>query len=252
MATARDLIGGDAVFALCLPMDAAASLVALRLWPGLEVHEGESRLWLRGRSTERALQQRLLRLPALARYEVDAEGRCRRPGGRIPVATLPQGPWLPLRAWTAVELPPTALPGRQPPRVMPRVVPGGDEQPANGQWTTLHELAAFVEHVLDARLRPLCMAAGTDGRVLLLGRPLLPLPGVPLVERHGIAMPAGCQFAPRLSTAVVARALQLGPGDVACFSRDGTWLRVAASDFVALSRSAVRETLAAASGPEQR
>jgi hypothetical protein len=220
----------------------AAAAARLRLEPGLEVHVGDGGLWLRGPSAGERLCRELAALPADARFHVDAQGDCRRPGQRIPVARLPAGPWLPIRSWGAPALPGTALPGRPPAAVVLQVVRGGAEQPANAQWTTLARLGAFAGRAADVRLRALRMAVGADGRVLVHGVPLLPLPGPALVERDGIALPAGCRFEPELEPAVVAQRLGLLAGDVAAFDERGQCDVLPASGFVMLCRSAVRAT----------
>ena len=82
-----------------------------------------------------------------------------------------------------------------------------------------------------------------DGRVVLRGKPLPPIPGKRLVEVEGIAVPCGFAWTPPVDAEVVREILGLLPGDLALLEADGTHERIESSAFVPGSRAAARTTL---------
>jgi hypothetical protein len=222
---------------------ARAALAALRGEPGLDVHVAADELWLRARSVDASVVRRLAALPGAELFEVDDRGLGRRPNGRIPRAHLPAGPWQALAACVACALPAAALAASRLRPVELRLVRGGDEQPVNALLTELVPFARFALGAAAVRLQPLRFALAADRRVLVHGLPLAPVPGLPLVEAHGVALPAGHRLLPAVPLALVARQLALQPGDLACFTVDGTYRRMPADVFVAATRSAVRLAL---------
>ena len=241
-------------WALRLPRSGAASLDALRLVDGVRVHDAGEVLWLCGDRADAALLLQLAAVPGAERFVVDGDGRCRRPGRHLPIARLPRGPWGTLRERVGVELPVPALPAVSALRVpiglvryeYASIAPRDDArswQP-NVLRTDLATLARYVETAAAARLQPLCLAVHRDGSALVHGAPLLPLPGEVAIERDGIVVPVGYRLDPACPTGLVANLLALEPGDLACFLGTGGCTIVRAAAFVALTRSAVRLTLA--------
>ena len=103
-------------------------------------------------------------------------------------------------------------------------------------------LSQYAETAPQWRIERWSFAAATDGRVLVRGSPLPPLPGIHWVEMDGICVPAGHAWSPEVEPAVVRQLLKLEYGDLALLREDGTWDRVAADDWVRASRSALRRT----------
>ncbi len=92
------------------------------------------------------------------------------------------------------------------------------------------------------RLNRWCFAAAADGRVVVRGVPVAPLPGTPYVEQAGVAVPAGWAIAPELPEKVLSKVLQVEPGGLVLLDPNGSLQRIAASDFVRATRSAIRAT----------
>lgn len=244
-----------------LRLDAGAPLTgvaALRTAIGVEVGIHENELWLRGPDLGDALRQQLLTLPCAARFVVDEDGRCRRPRARIPATRLPSVAWQPLGTWATLVLPPSAMPAAAPRPLPLRLVRSDRTQPANALVLPFARLAAWTLTAVHARLHGLAFAVCSDGRALVVAPERLPtlpalelppLPGTAFVVRAGVALPVGFRFAPDVPATVVAQRLQLGPGAIACFAAgegDARPELLAASSFVALTRSAVRSTHEAA------
>lgn len=224
----------------------AASLLhpgALRLRADVTVCDEGDSVWLRGEFADADLDIALRGLPGAQRHRVDDQGRVVPTGKRVPACTLPRAGWQPLPQWLAVALPMSSLPGRLRERIALRLRAGGVETEANLLLTTLAMFAPWATVAANVRVQRLAFAVDASGRALVRGTPLPPLPGRLYVEHHGVALPCGCEFEPRLPAAIVARVLRLEGDEVALFAADGSCERVPANRFVRASRSAVRATL---------
>lgn len=229
-------------WAVCLPCSAAEATAGLRTVPGITVLVTATQVWLRGEGQDEGVARLLHGLPDAQHYVVGADGWCMRPGARVPLVRLPAGSWSPLRTWAVGQWPTLALPATPPIAAALTLVRSAVEQPANLLLTNLRALAACCDHLAEVRLRPLRMAAHADGSVLVHGVPLLPMPGRPFVETHGVALPTGHRLS-HGSTQVVAERIGLQPGDLACFLAPGVCTIVRNHSFVAVRRSAVRLSL---------
>lgn len=241
-------------WALRLPATAASTAAALRTRTDVFVCDAPDGCWLRGDHADRELRRLLARLPGGEPFERLVDGRVVRPGGRVPAATLPNGPWTPIAARFTSELPVAALPAVAPAGVLVRLVRAsvGDarasEFAATGVpalATTIGELLAWCERAPQLRCRGLVFATAADGRTLVVGSPLPPVRGAGLVVVDGIVVPAGHVLAPACPLALLREQLALAPGDLAWLQTDGRCVLLPASAFVALTRSAVRETATA-------
>lgn len=232
------------VWAARLPGSARERLAALRQCDGLQVQEVAADIWVRGVDATPALQVLLQALPGAERFVVDEKGLCRLPGLHLPAAQLPAGPWQELRDFVGIVLPKAALAAARPdPMVLTLARCTTPEVPSVLQ-TTLRALLRWVDAAAAVRMRGLRFAAASDGRVLVHGQPLPPLAGNVFVEAQGLVVPAGHAIVPPCSASLVAARLGLDVGDLALFAVDGSCVRVRASDFVALTRAAVRITAA--------
>ena len=230
-------------WALRLPARMLAGAVGLRIVDGVRGCTDGEWVWFAGDGADPEMLRALVSIPAAELFSVDANGTCRVLGKRLPVATLPDGPWNPLRAWLEVELRPPALPAESPERSVLRVVRGGDERPANVLSTTLRRLHDWIGEAAEVRTSVLRFAADARGVAIVHGTPLPPLRGDVWCETDGVALPAGHRFHPDRPAPLVRAMLRLEPGDLASFDTIGRCSIVRARSFVGLSRAAVRATL---------
>lgn len=220
------------------------ALGRVRHLPGLEVAEAAGQLWLRGLPATGELPLPVRGLPAVAVYVVDNEGRLFAPGQRTPTARLPAGlVWQPIRAFVALELPTAALPAQSAPAYRVRLGASARAEAGVGLLTTLAAWHAYAETAPEIRLRALRFAVAADGRVLLLGPPLPPLPGQELWQHAGLLLPAGFDLAAPLLAPLLRQKLQAAADDVLLFAADGSWERVPAAAILPVTRSAVRLTM---------
>ena len=210
-------------WAVALPRESSLAAGALRLRGDVRVRDaGDGAVWLRGDALSEDLDLELRKLPGARRHTVDPEGHYTEVGHRVPAGTLPADGWVALSAWLAPAPQPAALAGELPPRAAPRLERCDVEQPASALLTTVAAWAAYAATAPAVRLRPLHFAVCDDGRAIVRGSPLPPMPGRRYHEADGVAVPCGFALAPALEPAVLRDVLGLSPGDLALFSDDGS------------------------------
>jgi len=207
--------------------------------------EAGDALWLRGDDLSEELDLDLRKLPGARRYTVNADESVTAVGRQLPADDLPRGPWSALSDWLAPKPQPAALAGQVEARLSLRVERAGTEQPATVLLTTAAAFADYAAVAPAVRLRPLRFAAASDGRVILWGTPLPPMPGRRYADRDGVAVPCGLGWSPPLEPAVLRMLLGLAAGDLALFHEDGSYEHVGADAFARAGRPAARATAAA-------
>ena len=170
------------------------------------------------------------------------DGQLQPVASRLPNNRLPGGPWVSLPEWLALELPPAGLAGRSEQRTPMVLVRSSRPEKASVLLTSIDRWEAYAVQAPQVRLDRWQFAVAEDGRVLVRGGPLPPLPGGRWVDRKGIAVPAGWQWSPPVEASIVRTVFGLEPGDLALWQPDGTWQRIRAADFTPASRAAVRAT----------
>src|SRR5262249_31843992 len=90
------------------------------------------------------------------------------------------------------------------------------------------------------RLEKVTFAASSDGRVVVRGRPMPPVPGARYYEQAGVAVPCGWGWPAGLEGPGGCEGLGVEPEALALFSAAGTWEAIAGDHFVRATRSAVR------------
>jgi hypothetical protein len=226
---------------LRLPRANADALAPLRLHAGLELGEDGDALWLRGKRADDALRLALRGLPALERFDWLPDQRLRPAGDWLAARTMPDLRWTPLAEWLRPALPSARFPADAPPPVLLELVASTRERAANALLLPLDRWLEWALTAPELRLAQLRFAASADGRCLVLGAPLPPLPGRACVEDHGIVVPAGLAWRPAVPASLVRKVV--GAPDDALVWWDETGARVLGAElFVSASRAAVRAT----------
>ena len=229
-------------WAICMGREDAAALAAIRLVGGIEVAEAGKEIWLRGQSGDDSLDGKFSALPANARYEWLKPDQLRRIDQRVPSGRFRALQWQPLVAWLQVELPVAALPALEPRPVSLRLIRSAEEREPELLLTDMESFQKFASQAAQVRLNCLQFAAASDGRVLVRGKPLPPLPGRRFVIHSGIAVPAGFAWQPAVSPEVLARRFAVSGAALVLWNEDGTITRLHGEQFIPVSRCAVRTT----------
>lgn len=229
-------------WAVRIPREEAFALGRLRLAPGIEFREEEAEVWIRGGELSGELATLTRMLPGVRRHEALPDGRIVPAGGRVPIGRLPAGGWVPLANWLHPEAQAPSLPGEPQGKMPIVIVRDGAECEPDLVLTSFACFAEWAERASSVRLCALFFAASGDGRVLVRGRPLPPIPGERCREENGIAVPCGFAWSPRVGAGTVRAVLGLAPGELALFAADSSWERVPEGGFARATRRAVRAT----------
>ena len=228
---------------------AASAAAELRMEAGIEVLEAAGSLWLRGKAGDEPIDLMLRGLPGAIRYEILADGQLRPEGKRLPDGRLPDGPWVAIKSWAAVELPLATLAARCTERTPIALERASTTDEPSILVAAFADWSEFAARAPQVRLEKLMFAASADGRVVVRGRPLPPIPGPRFYEQSGVAVACGRGWPSWLTADLVRATLEIAPGSLALFSPAGTWEEIAADQFFRATRSAVRLTAEAAIDP---
>lgn len=227
---------------LQLSPDAAALLCPHRTRAGWEICQAGESLWLRCPDQSSA-REKTAALPCTGRFRADAAGRLIPWSGTLPVGRMPEGPWEALAVWLTVAPPAAVLPGRSQARVEVKLERSTLEQTPAALLVNLDDLLAWAETASRLRLGKLKFAvSATDGRTLVTGTPLPPVPGVACYFHGRLTLPCGWDFAPPLWPAWVEQSLALPQGALALLDPAGRVEILEQESFTALSLSALRRT----------
>ena len=227
-------------WAVRLDAERRDAVARLRLEPEIESLELPDALWLRGPSSDEQLDLKLCRRPGAVRFDILADGQLLPVGKRLPSGRLPEGKWIALKAWAQVTLPVAMLAAQSLRRVPFSLERASTHEEADLLLARQMDWAAYAMSAPQVRLEKLTFAASSDGRVVIRGRPLPPVPGARYYEQAGVAVPCGWGWPAWLEASVVREALAVEPEALALFSAAGTWEAIAGDQFVRATRSAVR------------
>lgn len=239
-------------WAVCLPVDGAHAAAGLRLEPRIEVLETPDSIWLCGDSADGRMERLLWQLPGAKRFDVLPGGELRPVGSRLPSGRLPAGDWTRLNTWAQVELPTAAFAAMSSPQAPLQLVRSAGEIEANVLLTTLADWTAYGDTAPQIRLERLRFAVSAEGKVIVHGQPLPPLPGERYCEQAGVAVPCGRSWSPAVEPELLRDAWKLESQDLAFVSTDGTWDHLRGDQFVRATRSAIRETAAEATSTSNK
>ncbi len=224
--------------------DQSGAISRLRGLSGVEVAESSDGFWLKGQTEEGKLPQELVGVFSVESevYRLLDDGRLAELESRVPILRLPQLEWESLSAVSQPVLEKLALPGTIPQTTPLSLIPASAQTvEPNVLRVSLDVLLDWVVQSPEIRLEPLRFACGYDGSVVVRGTPIPSLPGARLFEDNGVAVPLGRAWDPPVPATVLAQTMKLAPGDLGIL-REEDWERIEASNFVSLTRAAVRLT----------
>lgn len=215
----------------------------VRHWSNLKIaFEGET-IWVCGFTAEQIESVAVKTIPYHSVYYAE-EGRLFPRGSLLPARAVPVLLWSPIGRGLPVELPPLnhyffGLGDR----VNIRLTPSAEARETFALITALDILGAYVETAPAVRLQGLTWVVLDEDRALILGGPLLPLPGEVCWRRDCFLLPAGRDFEfPVLEEALKRR---LNPGDDhwVIWEAGGNWFRIPQRALRPLSIRSFRRTV---------
>jgi hypothetical protein len=219
----------------------AVSLGSIRTFPGLKAAANNEHVWVRGIPTGKP-DPDITQLPAVKTYFMDEEERLFEAGTLTPTATLPALEWQPLLSFIKVTLPVSALPGVmvKPQRV--KLARHAHMVESTALLTTLEAWEEYAATAPQIRLQHLFFAVSENAEVLIVGAPLVPLPGKAYTFNNNILLPVGYDFDPPVIAGLVATELNPDNDHLLLFHHNGRWEKIRLDCFVQATRSAVRLT----------
>jgi hypothetical protein len=225
-----------------LPLAALPALAGLRCLPGVTLRVDGDRAWLSWPAGDERVLRYVLPLAGAELYEC-RDGLWYLPRQHLPAFDVPDedgGRPLDRVLFPApVEAEPAPAPGLIPETL--RIVRDSRPRPATALRCTLPDLARWAETATTAELSALTAARSGD-RVLLVGRPLPPLPaGLRLWGEH-LLVPLGFRPEPALPEATLIEALGVADDDLVVLGAEGAEV-VPRAAFAPLTRAGVRLAL---------
>lgn len=214
----------------------------IRCWPQARAAAHEGRIWLRGIFAKEQPAVKILQLPAQRTYRLDADNRLFPPGALTPERELPRLDWRPLSTFLPVDLPVSALPGKIQDQIMLKIVPATGAGKGAALLTEWPVWAAFVDTAPAIRLSRLRFAASADGKALVLGDVLPPLPGREYWMRDGVLLPGGYDFEFPVVAELVQKKYNPKNDALLLFDESGRMDSISKKHIVQTTRSAVRLT----------
>ncbi len=226
-------------WAASAPRASADELAACRHFPGLEVAEFGSTVWIRGRDRSMLTSVGLRAIAGIEMFELDASEQLTPVGKRLSVGRLPEAEWRPLQAEVLPRMPTAGFAGRtfRPARM--ELERSSRERDANVLMTRGELLRTLVDTMPQARLERWMLAVRNDGQALIRGPALPPADGLRFWEQAGVAVPVGFEPSPTVPAAAIAAYFQIERGDLLLWTHDGIE-HLHADQFVRATRAAIR------------
>lgn len=222
-------------------------LAPIRHWQQLRLAADQGICWIRG-LTEEQLDTHEVRSIPFKRIFYEKDNRLFPAGSLLPVRRMPTSLlWTPLERSLPLSLPsfnhnyfgihdPVAV----------RLAASDVQQPSTALLTPLVGLEQYVLTAPAVRLQPLNWVI-IGSQALVLGAPLLPLPGDTWWRKDHSLMPAGYDFEWDMLATLAEENLTDGGTHWLLWDKDGGYLPIPMAQCQPLSRSSMRLTMAALS-----
>ena len=214
----------------------------IRHLPGCWIAETTEEFWLRLERPQNEFPLVLEQIPAKARYQLRDQNLLFPHQGSTPIGKLPELNWQPIAAFMTVELPTAALPGNVEKQIPVKLI--RTEEPKDTPFMLL-SWKIWRHYALQAsniRLQALSFAVSAQERVIVMGKPLPPLPGQLFWQNQQILLPAGWNFEHTLLAEVLSINYLNGKEEWLLIRSEQEWETIKKKNFIQASRSAVRKT----------
>ncbi len=216
------------------------ALSAFRSLPSWTLRpDGDDVYWLKVTLSDEEIFRKL---PLLGRWIADADGKLTREGNRVPEALLPLDGWQSLATLLPIAPPQRSSPGMPPPAVGFHLEPDDAGHPASALLCRFEDFAAWASTALSPRIECLRFACCEDGRVIVAGAPLPPLPGAGFHRVGRLWLPCGWQLPDHVWPELLEEILGLGRNRMSLLHPDGSHEDLDEENLIPASRPAVRSS----------
>jgi len=212
----------------------------IRHWEHLKMAASPGRYWISGLTADQLDLPEIKSIPFKHLYFEKGQFVFHR-DGLVPVKKLPE-----LLVWTPLE---KGLPLDLPSfnhnyfgiteKLTMRLVPSGKEEEPTALLTPIDTLKNYILRAPAVRLKPLSWVIPGD-QALILGRPLLPLPGESFWQKGDVLLPAGLDWEWPVLEPALNRELNPDGDHTLLWDKDGQYMRIEKTRWRRLSISSFR------------
>lgn len=218
-------------------------LGAIRHWGNLKVATDNGTVWIKDFTGEQIDSVAVKSIPfSKIYYQKDHLLFLR--GHLLPVCKVPSLLWTPIERALPVVLPDEnhnffgigSI-------IRPTLIPSVHERPAFALLTPISRLQQFMETTSSIRLRGLQWTVLDKELALIIGFPLLPLPGQTFWKEDAFLLPSGYDFELPILTGILQHQVVQADGTWAIWQPDNTYRFIREDQLQPLSIGSFRQTL---------
>ncbi|WP_046744787.1 hypothetical protein [Kordia zhangzhouensis] len=236
----KDLTQNITEYWLRLPIKYKDKLAQIRVWQSLRVAVDNDDIWIRGIAPAQLHSPEIRSIPFKKIY-FQRENALFFLEGNLPEERLKTSwVWSPIHTFLPVTLPDYNFNffGIKE-KIIFRIVPSTVEREAAAQWVDMDVLKNSILKTPAVRLQPVQWTI-VNKKALLIGIPLLALPGTTLWKHQNFLLPAGFDFEyPELSTYFQKKMTQ-SDNELIIINNNSTYFTISTTDFQSLSISSFR------------
>lgn len=215
-------------------------LANIRTWKQLKIAFDADLIWVKGFDYTQIHSLEVKCIPSKTLYYAKGE-KLFLLNSQLPDRNVPQGLWTPIDRALPIQLPPLnhnyfGLSDR----ISVRLIPSETEVQAVAMITSTDVLGSYLETAPSIRLQRLTWALLHPGQALILGTPLLPIPGAVFWRRNSFLLPAGFDFDLYLLADALNQMINPGSQNWVIWRADNTCFLVQKNDLMPLSISSYR------------
>jgi hypothetical protein len=231
---------GSLKYYLCIDQQRKDDLSRIRTWPNLKVGQEENLFWVKDLEYAQLHSVEVKSLPFKSIF-YENNNKLYYLNSRLPERTVPNLLWTPIDR---------ALPANLPSfnhnyfgihsRVNIQLVPIETEVEGVAMVTSIDILEKYVETAPAVRMQMINWCILDGKKVLLIGKPLLPLPGDIFWHRKTFLLPAGYDLELHILSKLIEVSVNPFNDHWVLWNIDGSYTLVSKDDLVGLSRSSFR------------
>lgn len=239
---AKDVADGIKYF-VSISQENKDDLVKIRQWNNLKVAFDNGLIWVTGFNYEQVYSTAVRSLPFKSVY-FEKDNRLFFLNSFLPERSIPALLWTPIDRAFPLTLPPANHNyfgvSEQ---IIIRLVESELECEAMAMITPLDLLASYISTAPAIRLTNIRWTVLDSMKALLIGKPLLPIPGKTFWQRKDMLIPTGFDLELFLIADLIQKRLSPGRINWVCMDEDNTCIHVPKESLMPLSLSSFRLTV---------
>lgn len=226
-----------------------ADLAGIRKWDNLKAAFEGQQIWIKDFDYAQINALEVKSIPFKSVF-YDKLGKLFPINSLLPNRSTPSLLWTPIARALPVKLPSfnhnyfgTAA------QLALKLIPSNNEEEATAMMVGINQLGRYIQNAPEARLNRLTWTIINEDKVLLLGKPLLPISGTVFWNRKDFIIPAGFDFDLPLLSDLFNATLNPDNNDLVVWNTDDTCFLIKKTDLQPLSISSFRLSIRKISNP---